>query len=226
MNAFKQGLEAGRPVVMVNVGGRNPDIVAAVARHGADAAFIDCERSGIGLDAAAELLFAAKACGLPSLVRSHSADPAELIRYLDRGADGLVIPHCRSVDEARAATELMRFAFGAKDHGKTLILQIETRGAVEALEDIAGLPGVDGFLIGPNDLAWELCGERGARNARMTQVLDDVCARLSRMGKRHGMPCRAEELPLFRQRGCTLIYYAIDWLVEIGMQTLQARLRA
>lgn len=224
MTGFKKRLLAGETVVMVNVGGRNADAIASLARHGADAAFIDCERSGIALDAAAELLFAARAAGLPSLVRAHSADPAELVRFIDRGVDGLVTPHCDSAEDAAAAVEFLRYACGAGAALKTLIVQIETKKAVQDLERIAAVPGIDGFLIGPNDLAWEVCGERGAKNAEMTRIVDDICARLARMGKHYGMPAPLAELDQVRARGCTLLYHSLDWLVEAGMGGLRSRL--
>ncbi|MBB3180936.1 aldolase/citrate lyase family protein [Variovorax sp. Sphag1AA] len=218
---FKNRLAAGLPVFAVNPGGRNADTIASLARYGVHAAFIDCERSGIGLDAAAELLFAARAAGLPSIVRTHSADPAEMVRFLDRGADGLVVPHCDSVADATAAVDLIRFACGKNADQKVLIVQIETKNAVENLEAITGVPGIDAFLIGPNDLAWDVCGERGAKNAQMTKIVDDVCRRLRAMGKRYGMPGPMAELPQFRDRGCTLVYYAMDWLIEAGMRELR-----
>ena len=221
VQSFKSRLAAGLPVFAVNVGGRNADTLAALARYGAHAAFIDCERSGIGLDAAAELLFAARAAGLPSLVRTQSADQADMVRFLDRGADGLVVPHCDSARDAAAAVEVMRYACGAAGAAqKTLIVQIETTNAVAELEQIAAVPGIDAFLIGPNDLAWEVCGERGAKNAQMTQILDDVCSRLGALGKRYGMPGPMAELPQFQRRGCTLVYYAMDWLIESGLREL------
>jgi 4-hydroxy-2-oxoheptanedioate aldolase len=218
---FKTRLAAGEPVFAVNVGGRNADTLASLAWHGAHAAFIDCERSGIALDGAAELLFAAHAAGLPALVRPHSADQAELVRFLDRGADGLVVPHCDSARDAAAAVEVMRYACGKAASDKTLIVQIETRNAVAELEAIAAVPGIDAFLIGPNDLAWEVCGERGAKNAQMTQIVDDICQRLGALGKRYGMPGPLAELPQFRQRGCSFVYYAMDWLIESGMRELR-----
>ena len=220
-HSFKSRLASGLPVFAVNVGGRNADTLQAIARHGAHAAFIDCERSGIGLDAAAELLFAARAAGLPSLVRTHSAEPSEMVRFLDRGADGLIVPHCDSARDAAAAVELMRYACGAGAADKTLIVQIETKNAVTDLESIAAVPGIDAFLIGPNDLAWEVCGERGAKNEQMTKIVDDICRRLAALGKRYGMPGPMAELPQFGRRGCTLVYYAMDWLIEAGMRELR-----
>lgn len=219
---LKQRLASGQPVFAVNPGGRNADTIASLARHGAHAAFIDCERSGIALDGAAESLFAARAAGLPTLVRTHSADQAEMVRFLDRGADGLVVPHCNSAADAAAAVEVMRYACGTAAAGKTLIVQIETRDAVRDLEAIAAVQGVDAYLIGPNDLAWDVCGERGAKNEQMTRIVDDICRRLGQLDKRYGMPGPMAELSQFKGRGCSLVYYAMDWLIAAGMRELKA----
>ena len=226
---LKTRLASGLPAFAVNVGGRNAETpkrrnaetLKALARHGAHAAFIDCERSGIALDAAAELLFAARAAGLPSLVPTHSAEQSELIRFLDCGADGLIVPHCVSAHDAAAAVEVMRYACGAAAADQTLIVQIETKNAVANLEAIAAVAGIDAFRIGPNDLAWEVCGERGAKNEQMTKIVVDICRRLAALGKRYGMPGPMSELSQFRRRGCTLVYYSMDWLVEAGMRELR-----
>ena len=87
-------------VIAVNVGGRNPDVMAVLASAGAHAAFIDCERTGIGLDVATELIRAAKVAGLTSLVRSWSKDPAVLVQFMDRQVDGLVVPHINCAQDA------------------------------------------------------------------------------------------------------------------------------
>lgn len=224
-STFKQRLASGETVVTVNVGGRNADLVAPLARAGADAAFIDCERSGIALDAAAELLFAARAAGLCSLVRPHSAHPSEVVRFIDRGADGLVIPHCDSAEDAQAAVDLLRYACGRGAADKVLIVQIETRKAVADLARIAAVPGIDAFLIGPNDLAWEVCGERGAKNPEMTRIVDGICSDLAAAGRRYGMPAPPRELADVRRRGCSFLYYAADWLIEAGMRDLRQRLQ-
>ena len=56
INNNQQRLKDGKHVIAVNVGGRNPDVMLALANAGAHVAFIDCERSGIGLDVATELI--------------------------------------------------------------------------------------------------------------------------------------------------------------------------
>jgi 2-keto-3-deoxy-L-rhamnonate aldolase RhmA len=164
MNLLKQRFHDLQPVIAVNVGGRNPDVMAALANAGAHAAFIDCERSGIGLDVATELIRAAKVTGLTSLVRSWSKDPAVLVQFMDRQVDGLVVPHINCAQDAIDVVELVRYACGNdKAPQKIIIVQIETRQAIESLDEIMAVPGIDAYLIGPNDLAYSLMGQRSAK---------------------------------------------------------------
>ncbi len=219
-SSLKKKLAAGEVVVSVNPAGRNPDVVTTLARAGADLLFIDCERTGIGLDSAADLLFAAKASQLPAIVRPHTAEQAELVRFLDRGADGLVIPHVNTAAQAAAAAEIIRYACGKAAADKLLLVQIETAEAIRNLDAIAAVPGVDAFLIGPNDLAYDMCGERGARNEMVTAAIDDVCRRLTSQGKRFGMPAPITDMAAFQQRGATFLYYSLDWLIQSGFDAL------
>jgi 2-keto-3-deoxy-L-rhamnonate aldolase RhmA len=221
---LKRRIAAGEPVVAVNVGGANPDILEPLQRFGADLAFIDCERTGIGLDVATDLIRAARACGLPAVVRSWSSDPAVLVQYLDRKADGIVVPHVDDAGQAARIVELVRYACGSSAPQKLVLVQIETRKAVEAIDEMAAVDDVDAFLIGPNDLAYELTGMRGARTPDTEQAIDHVTGRLRAAGRRFGMPGRIEDLAVFRARGCTVLYYPVEWLLERALADLKSAL--
>ncbi len=221
---LKQKIAAGEPVVAVNVGGANPDVVEMLGRLGADVAFIDCERTGIGLDAATQLLRAARASGFPAVVRSWSKDPDVLVQYLDRKANGLVVPHVDSAAEAAAIVELVRYACGKDAVDRLVVVQIETNAAVEAVDEMAKVEGVDVFLIGPSDLAYEMTGRRGAKTAEVDAAIDHVAGRLRAAGKRFGMPSRLEDLARFQARGATFLYYPVEWLLERALAELNARL--
>ncbi len=221
---LKEKMARGEVVVAVNVGGRNPDIVEQLARLGADLAFIDCERTGIGLDAATDLIRAARASGLPCVVRSWSRAPEVLVRYLDRKADGIVVPHVDTPEEAAAIVELVRYACGDAAAAKLVAVQIETKAAVAAVDAMAAVPGIDVFLIGPNDLAYEMTGMRGARTAEVSQAIAHVSARLRHAGRAFGMPARIDEIAQFRSLGATFLYYPVEWLLERGFQDLRRAL--
>ena len=221
ISKVKEKMKRGEIAVAVNLGGRNPDIVEHLVRLGADVAFIDCERTGIGLDAATDLIRASRAAGLPCVVRSWSGSPEVLVRYLDRKADGIVVPHVSSAEEAAAIVELVRYACGDAATGKFVAVQIETKAAVQAVDAMAAVAGVDVFLIGPNDLSYEMTGKRGARTAEVNQAIEHVAARLRHAGRAFGMPARLNEIAQFRALGATFLYYPVEWLLERGLDELK-----
>ena len=227
MNLIKQRFRDQQHVIAVNVGGRNPDVMGVLASAGAHAAFIDCERTGIGLDVATELIRAAKVAGLTSLVRSWSKDPAVLVQFMDRQVDGLVVPHINCAQDAIEVVELVRYACGDdKAPSKIVIVQIETREAIEALDEIMAVPGVDAYLIGPNDLAYSLMGQRSARTPDVLAAVDGIAKRLKAAGKPFGLPGKLDELPDFVASGACLLYYPIEWLLTSALKDLNARLDA
>lgn len=211
---IKDKIASGQPVIVVNIGGYNPDAVEALARAGADLAFIDCERTGLGLDTATQLIRAARASGLPAVVRSWSREPEVIVQYLDRKADGIVVPRVESAQEAASLVELVRYACGKEAANKLVIPQIESRAAVAAVDAMAAVEGIDVFLIGPNDLTYDMTGTRGSGTPEVHAVIDRVCERLAAAGRRYGMPCPMDEVPRFRKRGATFAYYHLDWLLQ------------
>lgn len=211
---IKERMADGEVVIAVNLAGDNPDIVEPLLRSGADLAFIDCERTGIGLDAATQLIRAGRAAGLPAVVRSWSRAPEVIVQYFDRKADGVVVPHVDSAEEAAAIVEVVRYACAGAVADKLLVVQVETPAAVRAVDAMAAVQGVDVFLIGPNDLAYEMTGTRGARTPEVTQAVDFVASRLRHAGRAFGMPARLEEIPAFRALGATFLYYPVEWLLE------------
>lgn len=224
MNNFTARVRAGQPVTMVNAGGRNPDVVPMLRNAGATAVFVDCERTGIGLDAAADVIVAARACGLPAVVRSHSRAGVELIRFLDRGADAIVVPHIETVEQVVEAAKAMRYVCG-DDLSRSLVIQIETKAALANLREIAAVPGVDAFLIGPNDIAYEWSGVRGRHTPESHAAIEQACQTLRGLGKCFGYPAKVgEPLETFRQRGANLLYVSIDWLLDAGMRNYRTDL--
>jgi 4-hydroxy-2-oxoheptanedioate aldolase len=221
LHPSQQRLRDGEPVIAVNIGGRNPDILKALGASGAHFAFVDCERTGIGLDAATELIRAARVAGLPSLVRSWSKDPTVLVQYFDRDADGIVVPHIDTAQDAADVVELVRYACGDRAPHKTVIVQIETGEAVRNLDAIMAVPGVDCYLVGPNDLAYSLMGKRGAQTPEVMATIADVSRRLKAAGKRFGMPAKWDQLQAFRDSGATFLYFPVEWLLQKAVTDLR-----
>lgn len=222
----QQRLRQGQSVIAVNVGGRNPDILKALATSGADFAFIDCERSGIGLDVATDMIRAAQVAGLAPIVRSWSKDPQVLVQYMDRQACGLVVPHINTAQDAADVVELMHYACGEQAANKSVIVQIETVDAVRNLESIMAVPGVDAYLVGPNDLAYSLMGKRGAQTPEVMATIAKVSQQLQQAGKVFGMPANWAQLEAFKQAGATLLYFPVEWLLDRALRELNAVMKS
>lgn len=220
----QQRLRDGDIVIAVNLGGHNPDVMGALAGAGAHVALIDCERTGIGLDSATDLIRAARVAGLSPMVRSWSHDPAVLVQYLDRQVDGLIIPHIDTAKDAEAAVEVVRYACGDKARDKTVIVQIETVSAVDHLDAIAAVPGIDAFLIGPNDLAYSMTGIRGVQTQDVLAAVERVSERLRSKGLRFGMPANWHQIEAFKARGATFLYFPIEWLLGQALTDLRGKL--
>jgi 4-hydroxy-2-oxoheptanedioate aldolase len=145
---------------------------------------------------------AARACdlaGMSLLVRPRGLDPKLILQYLDAGAMGIMLPGLRDADEARhlvqavkyppkglrgiAAVRANRWTLGPeriedyveRANDETLVLpQVETLDAVANLADLVRVPGVDGFIIGPRDLAMAMGYPEGPARPEVEEAIDHI----------------------------------------------------
>jgi len=153
-----------------------PDLSVAelVAGLPYDYAIVDLQHGVTTFTELPSLAQAMRAAGNAPLVRVPWKDPAQIMRAIDSGAYGVVVPMVSSADEAKAAVSACRFppvgvrswgpmwgyvrSDGAlppaeQDAGVLCIVMIETAEAIEELDAILATEGLDGIYIGPNDLA-------------------------------------------------------------------------
>ena len=137
------------------------------ARSGHDWVCIDTQHGLIGYDVMLPMLQAIGAGGVPSFVRVPWNEPGTIMKALDAGAGGVIVPMVNSVEEARAAVGACRYPpNGFRSMGPTraravdedwrlpiCAVMIETVEAVKRVDDILTVPGIDAAFIGPNDLA-------------------------------------------------------------------------
>ena len=163
------------------LGGRGA--MESLSRTGLDYVIIDAEHGCFSEETAADYILAAESGGLPPYVRIGDIRRPCVLRMLDIGARGLIVPQIQNVEEVKELVSHAKFpplgkrgycpnrttGWGADDWSKDvraymdecnrrckLIPQCETRGALEEIEEIAALPGVDGIFIGPCDLSIDL----------------------------------------------------------------------
>ena len=156
----------------------NSSVVEVMADAGFDWLCIDLEHSVIDYSQAQQLIIAIQGKGLKAFVRIGENNALIIKRILDAGADGIIVPNIKSLEEAKKAVNALKYPpIGERGVGLAraqgygfgfdkylnetanqvkLILQIEHYNAINDLESILQLEGVDGTFIGPYDLSGSL----------------------------------------------------------------------
>lgn len=177
MNPAKEKLQRGELVLGVALKSlRSMDVGWILKASGWDWAFIDGEHGGTTLDQAAHISACCRHVGVSPVFRVPGHTPYLASQALDVGAVGIVVPHVETAQQARAMAAACRYppagerSFGGPmaqldyanlppqeamqrvNEGVLLVCMIESPRGVEEAEQIAAVEGVDGLLIGSNDL--------------------------------------------------------------------------
>src|SRR5262245_55362326 len=143
-----------------------------LAHAGFDWLCVDMQHGPVGYTELRAMVQAVRFTGVQTVVRVSANSPSEIMRSLDVGADGVIVPMVNSAAEAAAAVAACRYpplgnrswgpsgaavgreftAAGANDEVACLVM-VETREGLTNVEEIAAVPGLDGIYVGPNDLA-------------------------------------------------------------------------
>ena len=219
---FHSLLGRGAAVWAVNPGGASLDVVDLLARTGATCVFIDCERTAVHIESVTALTRCAHSHGMAALLRSESMQPEVLVRYLDRGIDGIVVPHTETVAQLQAIGEVVRYATRGQPEQVFAIAQIESQAAVANAAAMAACRSVDGFLIGPNDLSHSMGLGGDTRRPELAAAIDGVVAALQRHGRAWGLPAQADTASRWTQRGAQFLYGTLEQILKAGYGPMAA----
>ena len=180
MSLFREKLRANRLCLGIGITLSDPAVTEALGAH-ADFYWIDLEHTALGLESLQAHLIAARAVGVPALVRVPASEGWFLKRVLDLGAPGVIVPQVRSADEVKRVIQACRYhpagdrgygprrasAYGAdRDYLQSanqqvfVAVQIEHTEALRELDRISECAGLDSLVLGPFDLALSM-GHRG-----------------------------------------------------------------
>ncbi len=220
----KQMLTDCKPVIAVNIGGPSADHVELLGKVGGDCAFIDCERTGVGLESVGPMTRAAHAFGMAAVVRSWSKEEAVLVQYFDRGIDGIVVPRVESAAEACAIVDTVRYACGKSAGEKIVVAQIESVAGIERADEIIAVPGIDVILIGPNDLSHSMGFAGDTSRPELIAAVDALAARLRAANRAFGLPVTTEKAREWVVKGATFLYHPMEWLLRQSLTQLKQNL--
>ncbi len=214
----------------------NPMSVEVMALAGFEWLVIDIEHTSIDLQTAENLIRTIQAKGIKALVRVSKNEEVVIKRILDMGADGIIVPMVCSKEDAITAVNYAKYpplgkrgvglyrasGYGTKfeeykkwvNEELVIIAQIEHVDAVNNIDDILQVEGIDGTIIGPYDLSGSLGFpgefERDDVKNAVQKVLDKCKAKNIPSGF-HVVDTNPENLKQKINQGCTFLAYGIDY---------------
>jgi 4-hydroxy-2-oxoheptanedioate aldolase len=200
-NRVKAKLAAGGVVYGCFIPTISPIDVEILAVAGFDFALIDTEHGPIDAESAYPMVLAAEARGMEAFARVGQNDRQVILKLLDIGISGVMVPQVITADQAQSAIEAMKywpqgtrglaggrtFDWGLNAKAPDLVqplsdrvlnmIQFEHIDALEHLDAILDVPGLDVLFVGPNDLAQSMGFPGQPGHPKVTAVADDVVTR-------------------------------------------------
>ena len=246
-NQFKSALQSRRPQIGLWMSLANAYTAEICATAGFDWLLVDGEHGPNDVRSMLAQLQAVAAYPGHAVVRAVSADVALVKQLLDIGAQTLLIPMIDDAQQARRMVSATRYApEGVRGVGSfvarvsrwgdrvdylahaneevCLLVQAETRTALDNLEAICAVDGVDGVFIGPADLAASL-GHRGdPGHPDVLATIDDAIRRIVASGKAAGILNTDQSLARhYLSLGCTFVAVGLDvGVLATGVRKLRA----
>jgi 2-keto-3-deoxy-L-rhamnonate aldolase RhmA len=210
----------------------HPHVVEVLSLSALDLLVLDAEHAPFDRAALDVCIMAARAGGKPVLVRPASASPDYILNALDCGADGVVVPHVRSAQEAREVVKACHYQSGGRgfagstraagyttlgmakhrERAKDVIIvaQIEDVEALEEIDAICAVDGIDALFIGRIDLTISM-DAASPDDPRVVAAVERICEAGQAAGRTIGMFLgRVSDVPQWRARGASLFILQSD----------------
>ncbi|MBU1658153.1 2,4-dihydroxyhept-2-ene-1,7-dioic acid aldolase [bacterium] len=214
----------------------NPMSVEVMALAGFEWLVVDIEHTSIDLETAQTLITTIQANGIKALVRVSKNEEVIIKKILDMGADGIIVPMVCTKEEAIQAVEYAKYPpvgkrgvglYRAQKYGTkfeeykkwvneelVIIAQIEHIDAVNNIDEILKVDGIDGTIIGPYDLSGSMGypGEFEREDVKeAVQKVLDRCKEHNIPSGFHVVDTEPEKLNQKIEQGCTFLAYGIDY---------------
>jgi 2-keto-3-deoxy-L-rhamnonate aldolase RhmA len=238
-NTLKQKLQAGNAAFGVMITFPSPQVVEMLGSLGFDWVLIDNEHGSITVENSEDLIRASELTGIAPIIRPVSNKPEIIAPFLDRGAWGVQIPHVNTAEEARAAVDAVKYHpighrgmfSGSRPAGyglsgstadyveeanrNTLVcLMLEEVEAIDNLEEMVEVEGVDVFFIGSGDLSQSM-GYPGQQTHPEVQALMERGVTVIReAGRIAGLSCPDSYVPKFLDMGVQYFHGSVNRLLQ------------
>jgi len=241
-------LRGERPLLGTFVGIPAPALVEMCGHAGLDFVIIDNEHGPAGIESTEAMIRAARAAGVIPVVRTLEPD---ILRVLDVGASGIQVPQVNTPEQAarivaaakyppvgaRGAAFSTRAAgfgfFGGEQHvrdsneGTAVIVMVETRAALAAIDAILAVPGIDAVFFGPNDLSFSLGFPGQMQHPEVIAAIEHGIARAIKAGVAPGvLALTPAEFHRWHKAGARYLPGVLSGLVADGLRAAVAEAHA
>jgi 4-hydroxy-2-oxoheptanedioate aldolase len=247
-NEFKRALAEGRPQFGLWTSLSGSYAIEAVAGAGFDWLMLDTEHSPNDLETVLAGLQVVAAYRSQAVVRVPANDRVTIKRFLDIGAQTLLLPQVESAAEARAAVAATRYPpagergvggttratrfgrvadYAARAHEELcVIVQVESALALERLDEIVAVDGVDAVFVGPADLHASMGHVGQTRHPDVAPLIDEALRRIRAAGKAPGTILTGDAADVERWLALGTLFVAVGsdlGLLARGADALVAR---
>ncbi len=232
MVAFRDRLLAGELLAGTWIKTPHPHVVEVLSLSSLDVLVLDAEHAPFDRGSLDLCILAARAGGKPVLVRPASAAHEHILNALDCGADGVILPHIRTAEEAADAVKACHYVRGGRGYagssraaGYTIkgmakhrsdsknvivIAQIEDVEGVDNIDAIVAVEGIDALFIGRADLTIAY-GAETPDDTIVVDAVDRIVAAGKAAGRVTGMFLgRVSDVPMWREKGSSLFILGSD----------------
>ena len=233
-NRIKHKLAAGDTVYVAG-GMTHPDDIDAFGPAGFDGVWLEGEHGPVEPAELGNLTRACDIWGMTSVVRINRNDQALIYRTLDRGAQGIVVPHVNTKEEAQNLVDggkvapigyrgmyTSRQGFGVPDYVQVandetlLIILIEDIVAVRNLDEILTVDHIDVFFVAPSDLATSMGHIGDLQHPDVQRTIDDTLARIQEAGRVAGSLANNDSVAKYAAAGVRFLFTSVGGWIAAG----------
>ena len=242
-NRVKRQLQAGQTAIAVS-GHHNADMIDFLGQFGFDGVWLEGEHGPVDWDAIGDMSRACDLWGMASVTRVNNNDPGTIMRALDRGTMGIVVPHVNTREAAEQAMKSAKYApvgyrgmfggrqsFGVPDYFRhandqtLIVVLIEEIEAVNNLAEILAVDNIDVFFVAPADLAQTMGHIGNHTHPDVQATIDKALAQIIAAGRTAGTLATDDNIERYRDAGVR--FFLTGWTnwVSQGAKAFLQRVR-
>jgi 4-hydroxy-2-oxoheptanedioate aldolase len=240
-NRVKDKLAAGQVATILS-GTNDPDLIDQLGTLDVDGIWLEGEHGAVDYADLGNLTRACDLWGKTSVVRVMDNDYATIYRTLDRGAQGIVVPHVNTRAEAEALVEGAKFAplgkrgmftsrqgFGVGDYLKTandqsvLMVLIEDIVGVKNLDEVLKVDHIDVFFVAPNDLATSMGHIGNMGHPDVQKTIDAALGKIVQSGRVAGTLVSLDNIERYTRLGVRAVMTSFFPWIQASAKTLLER---